>query len=42
MQAESLKQYRNDARAPRTARLLTALKDAIGDDVAQATGSDIY
>jgi hypothetical protein len=41
-QAEQLKQYLGDQWSPRTSRLISQLKDAIDDDVAQAAGSNVY
>jgi len=41
-QAERLKQYLNDNWSPRTARVVSALKNAIDDDVLGAAGGNIY
>jgi hypothetical protein len=41
-QAERLRQFLNDQWTPRTARLISSLKDAVDDDVAKAAGTDVY
>lgn len=41
-QAERLKQYLNSNWTPRTGRLISAVKNAIDDDVTSSAGEDVY